>query len=150
MSSACSRSFYTTREHGEDIESVRLALGVDKVAIWGVSYGSKHAVAYALAHPAHVERLLLDSAVPPDRNVLDPLPLRTIPISVNRICTNNACPGIAPGVGDRLAAFANRLEANPVSATIQPVSSLTPFPVKLTGQTLVTMAFESDLSSAIS
>ena len=67
------------REHGEDIESVRLALGVDKVAVWGVSYGTKHAVAYALAHPTHVERLLLDSEVLPDRDTLDPLSLRSIP-----------------------------------------------------------------------
>ena len=73
------RAFYTTREHAEDIESVRLALGVDKIAIWGVSYGTKHAEAYALAHPSHVERLLLDSVVLPDNNLVDPLSLRSIP-----------------------------------------------------------------------
>ncbi len=51
-SAITARAHYTTPEHGEDIESVRLALGVDKVAVWGVSYGTKHAVAYALAHRA--------------------------------------------------------------------------------------------------
>ena len=32
-------AFYTTREHGEDIESVRLALGVDKIGIWASPTG---------------------------------------------------------------------------------------------------------------
>ena len=144
------RAFYTTREHAEDIESVRVALGVDKIGIWGVSYGSKHAVAYALAHPGHVERLLLDSAVVPDANLVDPLSLRTVPASVTRICSNNACPGIAPGVGDRLVALANQLEAHPVQATLHLAPRLAPFPLVLDGDALLSIAFESDLSSAVS
>ena len=145
-----SRAFYTTREHAEDIESVRLALGADKIGLWGVSYGSKHAVAYALAHPRHVERLLLDSAVVPDADLIDPLSLRVVPASVSRICGNNACPGIAPGVGDRLVALANRLEANPVSTTLHLAPRLAPFPLVLDGDALLSLAYESDLSSAVS
>jgi pimeloyl-ACP methyl ester carboxylesterase len=60
------RAFYSTADHAEDLEAVRQALGVDRIAIWGVSYGTKLALAYALAHPEHVERLLLDSIVQPD------------------------------------------------------------------------------------
>ncbi len=144
------RAFYTTRDHAEDIESVRAALGADKVAIWGVSYGTKHAAAYALAHPGHVERLLLDSEVLPDGDLIDPASLRTIPASISRICTNNACPGIAPGVGDRFVTLANKLEANPVSASIPFGPTLAPFQVKLDGEALLSLAFESDLSSAVS
>jgi pimeloyl-ACP methyl ester carboxylesterase len=143
------RAFYTTRDHAEDIESVRLALGVDKVGIWGVSYGTKHAVAYALAHPTHVERLLLDSVVLPDGDLIDPLSLRIIPGSVTRICTNNPCPGIAPGVGDRLVALANQLEAHPVSTTLHFAPRLAGFPLTLDGDALIALAYESDLSSAV-
>ena len=60
------RSFYSTHEHAEDLEAVRQALGFDKIALYGVSYGTKLAMAYALAHPSHVERLALVSVVPPD------------------------------------------------------------------------------------
>src|SRR5207249_10994840 len=48
--------------------------------LYGVSYGTKLAVAYALAHPANVERVILDSVVVPtypdpfDRNVLTQMP----------------------------------------------------------------------------
>jgi pimeloyl-ACP methyl ester carboxylesterase len=144
------RAFYTTREHAEDIESVRLALGVDKVAVWGVSYGTRHAYAYALAHPTHVERLLLDSTVGPDRNLVDPESLRTIPGSVTRICTNNACPGIAAGIGDRFVRLANQLQASPVRASVSFGPGLAPFSVELDGQAMVSLGYESDLSSAIS
>lgn len=149
-SAITTRAYYTTAEHGEDIESVRLALGVDKVAVWGVSYGTKHAVAYALAHPAHVERLLLDSEVLPDKNTVDPLSLRVVPGSVNGICANNPCAGITPGAGDRLVQLANQLQAHPVTASIAFGPTLAPFQVTLDGQTLLSLAYESDLSSAVS
>jgi pimeloyl-ACP methyl ester carboxylesterase len=144
------RAFYTTREHAEDIESVRAALGVDKLAIWGVSYGTRHAIAYALAHPGHVERLLLDSAILPDRDLVDPSSLRTIPVSVTRICTNNPCPGIPPGIGDRFVRLANQLEASPIKASVPFGPGLAPFDVELDGDALVSLGYESDLSSAIS
>jgi pimeloyl-ACP methyl ester carboxylesterase len=59
-------SLYSTAAHAEDFEAVRQSLGVDKVALYGVSYGTKLAMAYALAHPDHVSRLLLDSVLPPE------------------------------------------------------------------------------------
>lgn len=57
------RSFYTTRESVEDIEDVRRELGVERISLYGVSYGTKVALAYAAAHPDRVERLVLDSVV---------------------------------------------------------------------------------------
>ena len=144
------RAFYATRDHAEDIESVRVALGVDKLAIWGVSYGTKHAVAYALAHPDHVERLLLDSEVLPDANPLNTASLQTIPDSVSRICTNNACSGIAPALGNRFAALANKLQATPFTGTVHVAPSLAGLPLQIDGETMLSLAFESDLSSGIS
>jgi len=61
-----SRVFFATRDHAEDLEAVRQMLGVERVGLWGTSYGTKLSLAYALAHPAQVERLLLDSMVPTD------------------------------------------------------------------------------------
>ena len=45
---------------------MRAAPGRDKVTLFGISYGTKLALAYARAYPQHVERLLLDSVVDPD------------------------------------------------------------------------------------
>ncbi len=59
------RAFYTTRDSVEDLEAVRQAIGVEKIAIFGVSYGTKLALAYAARYPDRVERLVLDSVVEP-------------------------------------------------------------------------------------
>jgi pimeloyl-ACP methyl ester carboxylesterase len=143
------RAFYTSRDHGEDIESVRKALGVDKIALFGVSYGTKHAEAYALAHPTHVERLLLDSEVVPYRSPVDTSSIQTIPTSINKICTNNVCQGIPAGMGDKFATLANAFEATPVDATVQFAPTLAPFTEHIDGDAMISLAYESDLASAI-
>jgi pimeloyl-ACP methyl ester carboxylesterase len=58
------RDFYTTRDSLEDIEALRQALGVDRIALYGASYGTRVALAYAWRYPQHVELLVLDSVVP--------------------------------------------------------------------------------------
>jgi pimeloyl-ACP methyl ester carboxylesterase len=65
------RGFYRTLDAVEDIEAVRAALGVEKLTLVGVSYGTFLAQAYAAAHPDRVDRLLLDSVL--DVSAWDPL-----------------------------------------------------------------------------
>ncbi|MBN1530280.1 MAG: alpha/beta fold hydrolase [Thermoleophilaceae bacterium] len=60
------RGFYRTVDSVEDMEALRRALGIDRIAIYGTSYGTKVALEYALRHPTHVERLALDSVVGAD------------------------------------------------------------------------------------
>jgi pimeloyl-ACP methyl ester carboxylesterase len=57
------RRFYTTLDQAQDIEAVRAALGVPRLALFGVSYGTKVALTYARLHPERVDRLVLDSTV---------------------------------------------------------------------------------------
>ena len=59
------RPFYTTADSVQDIEAVRAALGVPKITLFGVSYGTDVAMSYALRYPSRVDRLVLDSVVPP-------------------------------------------------------------------------------------
>jgi pimeloyl-ACP methyl ester carboxylesterase len=59
------RASYTSRDSVEDIEALRVALGYERIALFGTSYGTKVALGYALAHAANVERLVLDSVVEP-------------------------------------------------------------------------------------
>lgn len=58
------RRYYTTPETVGDIERLRRALGVARLTLDGVSYGTYVAERYALTYPAHVARLVLDSVVP--------------------------------------------------------------------------------------
>jgi len=48
-----------------DLDAIRNALSLDRIAVLGDSYGGMIAMAYAAAHPEHIARLILsDSAAP--------------------------------------------------------------------------------------
>jgi len=58
---------YTTAAAARDLESVRTALGYAKVNVWGGSYGTRLAQAYARAYPASVRSLVLDGVAAPEQ-----------------------------------------------------------------------------------
>ena len=58
------RPFFGTDDVVADIDALRRALGVDRLALDGISYGTYVGERYALAHPDHVAKLVLDSVVP--------------------------------------------------------------------------------------
>ncbi len=60
-------SAYGTASAARDIEQVRLALGYDKINLWGASYGTRLAQAYARAFPSQVRSMILDGVVAPDQ-----------------------------------------------------------------------------------
>ena len=106
------RSSYTSRDSADDIEAVRVALGVDRIALWGTSYGTKVAIAYAQRYPAHVDRLILDSVVSPDGP--DPFwrpSLRTIPRVLAAICDHARCRGATSSPRADIAVVARQLHA---------------------------------------
>jgi pimeloyl-ACP methyl ester carboxylesterase len=96
------RPFFSTSDSVSDLEAVRRAIGVDKIDLYGVSYGTKVALDYATRFPQHIDRLVLDSVVMP--GALDPYELSSfsaMPRIVSQICANNACRGISANpVGD--------------------------------------------------
>ncbi|MDR3544485.1 MAG: alpha/beta fold hydrolase [Candidatus Limnocylindrales bacterium] len=55
--------FYSTRQAVEDLEAIRVYLGVDKLDLYGESYGTQYVQTYAAAHPDHVAALFLDGPV---------------------------------------------------------------------------------------
>jgi pimeloyl-ACP methyl ester carboxylesterase len=58
---------YTTANAARDIEEVRRALGYGPVNLWGGSYGTRLAQAYARAFPSSVRSLVLDGVAAPDQ-----------------------------------------------------------------------------------
>jgi pimeloyl-ACP methyl ester carboxylesterase len=143
------RVFYSTRDHAEDLEAVRVALGAPKIALWGTSYGTKLAVAYALGHPGNVDRLLLDSVVPTDET--DPYSgdtLREMPKSQNEFCANGRCRAATPDFAGELTAEANALAASPAQVPIVRADGQQRT-VRVAGLDLLSMAVEGDLNPGI-
>jgi pimeloyl-ACP methyl ester carboxylesterase len=104
------RGFYSTSESVSDIEALRRAIGVDKIDLYGVSYGTKVALDYAIRYPQHIDRLVLDSVVMPGE--LDPWELSSfaaVPRILSQICAKNACRGITSDPAGDLAKLVTRL-----------------------------------------
>ncbi len=62
-------SNFNSLQNAEDIESLRQALGYDKINLYGVSYGTLLALHYMRLHPESLRSVILDGVVPPQTNV---------------------------------------------------------------------------------
>ncbi len=143
------RVFYSTRDHVADLEAVRRALGVEKLALFGVSYGSQLVLAYAVAHPDRVERVLVDSVVPPEG--VDPFfanVLRAVPEKLGRFCAGGRCRAATPGYARDVTALAAALERRPARVRFR-VPGGRPVNARLGGLDVVSLAVASDLSPGL-
>jgi pimeloyl-ACP methyl ester carboxylesterase len=113
------RDFYSTGEHAEDLDAVRASLGLSKIALFGVSYGTKLSLSYALAYPDRVERLLLDSVLPPE--LPDPYSaevLRALPGTLSAFCADASCRAATPNFADDVVAVANAYAVKPLAGKV--------------------------------
>jgi pimeloyl-ACP methyl ester carboxylesterase len=56
-------AFYTFAEVVRDLEALRVALGLERVNLWGGSFGTRTAQHYLRAYGAHVRTVVLDGAI---------------------------------------------------------------------------------------
>jgi pimeloyl-ACP methyl ester carboxylesterase len=101
------RKHYTTADSVEDMEAIRAQLGVDKLTLFGISYGTELAIQYARTYPQHVERLILDSVVDPD----DPDPYFTSTFRAMAPTLRSLCPGHCAGISENPAGDLGQLVA---------------------------------------
>jgi pimeloyl-ACP methyl ester carboxylesterase len=106
-SAACGRKygrrarFYRTADNVADIDSVRAALGVDKIFVYGTSYGTLVASQYARTHPDHTERIALDSPIRLSGIAEIASYARVTPRIAREICQGGQCAGVtSTPVGD--------------------------------------------------
>ena len=58
--------FYTTSDAVQDLETIRVRLGVERIDLVGISYGTRLAQEYLRRNPARVRTIVLDGVVPPE------------------------------------------------------------------------------------
>ncbi len=106
------RAFYTSRDTADDLEAIRRQLGVPKLSLYGVSYGTRTAAAYALRYPARVERLALDSVVAPDgADALSVDSFRAVPRVLRSLCAGRRCDSFTRDPVADVAALVRRMAA---------------------------------------
>jgi pimeloyl-ACP methyl ester carboxylesterase len=100
----------------DDLDAVRASLGIERVDLFGASYGTYFMTVYAGRHPEHVRSIVLDAGYPIayDQWGLDKLAAARR--GVRLVCTRTrACRG--PAVLGDVARLATRLRRHPVSFT---------------------------------
>jgi pimeloyl-ACP methyl ester carboxylesterase len=100
-----SRSHYTTWNTVQDLEAVRVSLGVDRVALLGASYGTRVEMGYAAAYAKHVDRVVLDSVVAPE----GPSSVALESFAAMRRILASFCPKRCHGVTQDLVAETRKL-----------------------------------------
>jgi pimeloyl-ACP methyl ester carboxylesterase len=113
------RAAFTTAESVADIEAIRQAGGYQKLVLYGTSYGTKVALAYAERYPQHVEALVLDSVVPSS----GPEPFgiasfQAIPGMLQELCAARACAGITVNPVADLARLTVQLRKRALSGSV--------------------------------
>ncbi|HEY7003422.1 MAG TPA: alpha/beta hydrolase [Gaiellaceae bacterium] len=138
------RDFYNTSQSVKDVEAVleRLGLAHD-VDLYGDSYGSYAAQAYALRYPGRLRSLVLDGTYPvpgtdPAWSDLVAAVRRGYRLTCRR---HPGCPATAHGTDpvSLIAGFAQQVRANPIVGTA-PNGDGTPTHVRLTEKVLAWMA----------
>jgi pimeloyl-ACP methyl ester carboxylesterase len=113
------RAFYRTTETVDDIEAIRREGGYEKLVLYGTSYGTKVAEAYAARYPARVEALVLDSVVLPEGpDVFDRSTLRAVGPALRQMCGTTRCRGISGDPRGDVAALVRRLVREPLRGPV--------------------------------
>ncbi|MBS62790.1 MAG: hypothetical protein CMN27_07545 [Salinisphaera sp.] len=108
-----------------DMAALLDGLGVNRATVWGVSYGTRIALLFARRYPNRVDRLVLDSVVPFERNELAALPLQ-IDGAIQRledVCARDGdCASGSPR--QAIAALLSRYERQPPVVALLPYRGL--------------------------
>lgn len=112
---------YTTPRAVADLDVIRRALGVARMDIFGMSYGTRIATEYARQFPGHVRNIVIRAPAPPALK----LPLytpRDAQHSLERVIAachaEPACKAAYPDIQGDVAAVMRRLEQGPVSVSV--------------------------------
>lgn len=112
------RAFYSSVDQADDIEAVRQALGAERIALHGVSYGTHVAQVYARRYPNRVERLVLDSVVGPSGvDAFERSSMRAVPRILGTFC-GNRCRGFTRSAAGDVSRLAKKLEQSPIAGPV--------------------------------
>jgi pimeloyl-ACP methyl ester carboxylesterase len=106
---------YTTAATADDFEAVRAHLGVPKLDLYGVSYGTYLMTVFAQRHPTSVRSIVLSSAFPLRFDMWARPGARAMRLAIRRVCKRSTI-GTCDGARTlrQLGRLARRLHAKPV------------------------------------
>ncbi len=119
-------SAYNATESAADVNDLRLALGFNKILLFGVSYGTRLAQEVMRSYPEALRAVVLDSVIPPqvDRAADTPRSLEESLQKVFKACAGDAtCNSKYPNLERTLNDLVTKLNAKPAKVMLGGVSS---------------------------
>lgn len=111
---------YNSVESAEDLESLRKALGAEKLTLWGISYGTHLGLAYIRAHPERVHRAILAGVEGPHHTYKLPARIETVVQRIGAaIEADPRASRAAPDFMNSLRSLAEKLDREPVPVRIE-------------------------------
>jgi pimeloyl-ACP methyl ester carboxylesterase len=109
--------FYGTAAVADDVDAVREALGLDRLDLLGISYGTYLMPVYAQRHPSHVRSVVLSGAYAVNEDPSEEVAATALRRAVTLVCRRSqACAGRT--VLKDLGALATRLRRSPTTVTV--------------------------------
>jgi pimeloyl-ACP methyl ester carboxylesterase len=109
---------YNTTESAKDIEDLRRALGVDKISIWGISYGSHLAFEYIRFFEKNIDKMVLASLEGPDDTIKLPQNTEDFVYQIAELAKENYGSDVRyPHLKEKIIKVHERLKKQPVKAS---------------------------------
>ncbi len=113
--------YYTSSVAVRDLEAVRIALGVPRIALYGVSYGTRVVQHYVRHYAEHTAAVVLDGVMQPDRILGPETPLdaeRALDLMFARCAATATCATAFPDLAARFHALLAELALHPRSVEV--------------------------------
>ena len=118
---------YTTLENAQDIEDLRRALGVRKLNLWGISYGSHLGLAFMKVHGGSVNKAVLSGIEGLDQTIKRPAMTDKMFAHVQELIdADAAAKAVYPDVVALIRRVTAKLNAQPASVTFTPNGAASP------------------------
>jgi len=110
---------YNTEQSADDIDDLRRHLGVEKVNLWGISYGTHLALSVLKRHPEVIGRVALASLEGQDQTVKSPAHIDAFLDRVDAVLGQDpAARAAVPDLPALMRRVHERLDADPATITV--------------------------------
>ena len=110
---------YNTEQSADDIDDLRRHLGVEKINLWGISYGTHLALSVLKRHPEVIGRVALASLEGQDQTIKSPANVDAFLNRVDAVLGQNpAARAAVPNLPALMRRVHARLDADPAAITV--------------------------------
>jgi pimeloyl-ACP methyl ester carboxylesterase len=117
---------YTSAASADDLVDLREALGISEWNLYGISYGTRLALTVMRDHPEGIRSVILDSAYPPDVDLIADTPEnldRSLRALFDGCAADDDCAAAYPDLEADFYALLRELDEEPLRAPVADVAS---------------------------